>query len=155
MKPGVRKKSQLLTHFIAWKLCLVLTKGQLTLPALQIKSVKIVFAALMQDEWNRVKYMDYISINDENSTSQQYQTKTVLEMHRHNCGLRTGAICFTFFRRSGRGARARVTSRFLLLTWKNAEKKKTPVLQANLMANLQSEKIALQPGKKITCLIWH
>ena len=44
------KKSQLLTHFIARKLCFVLTKGQVTLPTLQMKSVKIVFAALMQDE---------------------------------------------------------------------------------------------------------
>ena len=70
MKPGVRKKSRLFTHFIAWKLCFVLTKGQVTLPTLQMKSVKIVFVTLMQDEWNRVYYMDYISISDEKSTSQ-------------------------------------------------------------------------------------
>ena len=35
-----------------------------------MKSVKIVFVTLMQDEWNRVNYMDYISISDEKSTSQ-------------------------------------------------------------------------------------
>ena len=38
---------------------------------------------------------------------------------------------------------------------KKKREKITPVLQANLIANLQSEKNALQPGKKITCLIWH
>ena len=32
-------------------------------------------------------------------------------------------------------------------------RKKTPVLQANLMANLQSEKNALQPGKKL--VVWY
>ena len=36
---------------------------------------------------------------------------------------------------------------------KKKREKITPVLQANLIANLQSEKNALQPGKKITCLI--
>lgn len=55
MKPGVRKISQLLTHFMAGKLCLVLTKEQVTLTTLQMKSVKIVFVALMQHEGHRVK----------------------------------------------------------------------------------------------------
>ena len=41
--------------------------------------------------------MDYISINDENSSSQQYHTKTVLEMHRHNCDLQNRHYLFYVF----------------------------------------------------------
>ena len=36
---------------------------------------------------------------------------------------------------------------------KKKREKITPVLQANLIANLQSEKNALQPGKKL--LVWY
>ena len=119
-----------------------------------MKSVKIVFVALVQDEWNLVKYLDYVSFNDENSTSQQYQTKTVLEMHRHNCSLQDRRY---FSRFSGEVGEERVHgSRHASFCSPEKKREKiTPVLQANLIANLQSEKNALQPGKKTTCLIWH
>ena len=59
-----------------------------------MKSVKIVFAALMQDEWNRVNYMDYISINDENNTSQHaiIKPKQFLKWTDTIVACRTGAI---------------------------------------------------------------
>ena len=59
-----------------------------------MKSVKIVFAALMQDEWNRVNYMDYISINDENNTSQHaiIKPKQFLKWTDTIVACRTGTI---------------------------------------------------------------
>ena len=69
-------------------------------------------------------------------------------MHRHNCSLQDRRYFFLVFQ--AKWARSactdHVTPSFAHL--KKPEKK--PVLQANLMANLQSDKNALQPDKKIT-----
>ena len=59
-----------------------------------MKSVKIVFVTLMQDELNRVNYMDYISISDEKSTSQHaiIKPKQFLKCTDTIVACRTGAI---------------------------------------------------------------
>ena len=139
MKPVVREilfKVLLITLFIASKLCLVLTKGQVTLPALQMKSVKTVFVTLIQDERNCVHY---ISFNDKKRTSQQYKIKTVPQMHTHVIlPCRIGAIFHVLQSKRTRSA-CIVTSHFLCSLKKR--EKITLVLQANLMANLQSDNL--------------
>ena len=95
--------------------------------------------------------MDYISINDENNTSQHaiIKPKQFLKWIDTIVACRTGAI-FSHF--SGAVGEERVHGSRRASFYSPEKKKReniTPVLQANLIANLQSEKNALQPGKKL------
>ena len=86
--------------------------------------------------------MDYISINDENSTFLKC-TDTIV-------ACRTGAI-FSHFSGAVGEERVHRSRRASFCSPEKTKKREkiTPVLQANLIANLQSEKNALQPGKKL------